>query len=322
MHMKKYLIILCLVFSLSSVSAQQLKINEAIEYLNSLSDKYLKNKKKDWAGYKFYYYDNTDYIMMVLTASSLSTGNEDHSEGINAPLNEYAETRVVNSPLDTFMLSLATYKTLPRKIEKNNIYCWETLSFRDAKNIALRQTPQESGIGFDIQVPCHLSSLLKIYDDGLKYITSLISEKESSMTIYNPFSRKDTFNQELIIPLTLDGNIFTMRASINKVPLEFVFDSGASDCSLNENTFERLVKISGASIFKKISDGLYQMADGSIKNQSRYIVSSMSIGNQVIKNIRVAITPNGSPNILGHSFIANFSNWSIDQKRQILVLKW
>jgi clan AA aspartic protease (TIGR02281 family) len=309
--MKIKVIVFTFLFILAKLEAQQLSINEVVDYLSTLTDKYPYNNSDDsirtYYRFKYGEFFSFKYLTLIKVTEYLQpTGNI---------------TRRYDS---TKSIDLDRFTTIPISQTKGNFTCYSTLILDSRLRphaAAWERDAGDANSKITLVVPCYLEDLLNIYYRGIRHIVSMLSEKREKIYIQDPFSDKGLIASNLSISLTRAGNLFTIVGVVNLQPIEFIFDSGASDCSLNESTFSRVYNKFDTSSFRKLPDGLYKMADGSIKSQSRYLLRGIMINNQLVQDIRITVSPDGSPNLLGNSFLKHFSSWSLDQKNLILTLK-
>jgi predicted aspartyl protease len=63
----------------------------------------------------------------------------------------------------------------------------------------------------------------------------------------------------------------------------------------------------------------YKSADGSINLSPVFLLHSIKIGNVEVHNVR-ASTSKGDMPLLGQAFLRRFSNWSIDNTANVILL--
>ena len=51
------------------------------------------------------------------------------------------------------------------------------------------------------------------------------------------------------------------------------------------------------------------------------MLRSFSISTRTLENIKASVAPGNAVPLLGQSFLQRFSSWSIDNERQVLLLK-
>lgn len=325
--MKAFFLSLLILLMLIKLDAQRLGTVDVINYLNSLSEKYLlRSDKKPSIGYKFYLGDN-NFLSLERNLIYYSEGDsnsdtiaiKDEAE-VDTASNQGGTKLLVIEPIDTTWIDLETYRVLKRQIKRTNLSCYETLPFRDEKSLKPEMTRDYCRCGFDIVVPCSHSALLNIYEKGIQYLVSILADNTDKISIFNPFADLQKKVSSISISLKRSGSNFIVAATINKQPIEFVLDTGASDCVLNEATFKRLFNASNHNLYVRIPDGLYKIANGSIIQQPRYKISGINLNGFKVDNIVITVVPNNVQNLLGNSFLGLFSSWKIDNENNLLTI--
>lgn len=166
---------------------------------------------------------------------------------------------------------------------------------------------------------------LKVYYNGLRYLASLIkaqAQNTKETEVEDPFATKRTSNTESRILIKKNNGVVFVPVRIgNLLTTDFVFDSGAGECSISSQLEKQLIK---NGIIKKsdyLSNGLYKLADGTIIENRRVNICLMQIGNKIVKNIIASIGDTDSPNLLGQSFLAKLKTWSINNDAGVLTIK-
>lgn len=126
------------------------------------------------------------------------------------------------------------------------------------------------------------------------------------------------FSQEAIKMKKVNGT-YQIPCKVNGVPMNFVFDTGASDVSISLTEAEYLIKnnlLTEEDFIKKTS---YKIADGSIIEGTQIVLKSLQIGNTIIKNVKASIIHNSkAPLLLGQSAINRLGKYSIDNDKLII----
>ena len=124
------------------------------------------------------------------------------------------------------------------------------------------------------------------------------------------------------IPLQRDGGVFLTKVTINNaITLDFILDSGAADVAIPVDVFLTLTR-TGTIIASDIhEERSYANADGVITRQRTFTIRSLKLGSITIHNVQASVGAAASPLLLGQSFLQRFGGWSIDNSRQVLVLK-
>ncbi len=130
---------------------------------------------------------------------------------------------------------------------------------------------------------------------------------------YNPHatSIKSTLSNSSI-PLEKQGGVYHIDVTIGTTIEKFILDSGASEVLINQALERKLIN---DNILKKehyLTPALYRIADGSIIEQRRLIIPSVTIGDFTIENVHASVGAGNVPLLLGKSVLDKFSKWSIN----------
>ncbi len=124
------------------------------------------------------------------------------------------------------------------------------------------------------------------------------------------------------VTLRRHGGVLMVPALLDdSVSADFVVDSGASDVVLPETVVDDLRKAGKFSDADFNGTQMVQIANGSIVKARTFTLRSLSVGNRVVTNLHASVAPANATALLGQSFLQRFATWSIDNERQVLVLK-
>ena len=124
------------------------------------------------------------------------------------------------------------------------------------------------------------------------------------------------------VPLQIQGGTFTVPVLINnKLTLNFVIDSGASDVSIPADVVLTLMRTGTLDDTDFLGERIYKLADGSIAPSKTFRIRTLKAGNRVLQNVIGSIAPVAGMPLLGQSFLSRFKAWSIDNERRMLVLQ-
>ena len=102
---------------------------------------------------------------------------------------------------------------------------------------------------------------------------------------------------------------------------DFIVDSGASDVVLPETVLDDLRKAGKFSDADFTGTQMVKIANGSVFKVRTFTLRSLSVGNRVLTNLHANVAPARATPLLGQSFLQRFASWSIDNERQVLMLK-
>ncbi len=123
------------------------------------------------------------------------------------------------------------------------------------------------------------------------------------------------------VPVVSEGKISRVNVLVGGKSISYIIDSGASDMNINESMERYLKEIGTVRSTDYLTAGKYQLADGSIKEYRRVMISTVKIGDLTIESVPANIIRDNEPLLLGKSFLNRFSFWKIDNEKKSLELK-
>jgi clan AA aspartic protease (TIGR02281 family) len=124
------------------------------------------------------------------------------------------------------------------------------------------------------------------------------------------------------VTLRRHGGVLMVPALLNdQVSVDFIVDSGASDVVLPETVLNDLRKAGKFSDADFTGTQMVKIANGSVFKVRTFTLRSLSVGNRVLTNLHANVAPANATPLLGQSFLQRFASWSIDNERQVLMLK-
>jgi aspartyl protease family protein len=333
----KYLIFLFLLFTITGYS-QSLSIEETIKYLNKLSYEHpgigyyesavdgilnAGNNCEIKITYRFSYNSSKSSLSVQETMERISCpaipkSYKNKNEKGNWIKNGNLYSFEIND-FDQNGIELISEKSDSRIEVNGNIGYYE---FDSTQN-------KYSGLGLlrkQFRITCDNPSYLKVFFNGLRYLIAIAKEQiveEKEDIVDDPFiNQKPASKTESKIPLSQSNGVFNLNVVIGgKVLSKFILDSGAGECNISTELEKKL--IANGIIMKSdyLTNGLYKLADGSIVENRRINLSKMRIGNKTISNVVVSVSSRNSPNLLGQTFLKKLEQWSIDNSKNILIIK-
>jgi clan AA aspartic protease (TIGR02281 family) len=107
----------------------------------------------------------------------------------------------------------------------------------------------------------------------------------------------------------------------DKIPLDFVVDSGASDVTVPADVVSTLMRTGTLAPTDFTGTQTYVLADGSQVPSQTFRIRSLKVGDWVLNNVTASVASANGSLLLGQSFLARFKSWSIDNVRQVLSLE-
>jgi clan AA aspartic protease (TIGR02281 family) len=121
--------------------------------------------------------------------------------------------------------------------------------------------------------------------------------------------------------LTREGGVLVLPVQINhSITLNFTIDSGASDVVIPQDVFSTLSRTGTITSKDMLASGTYELADGTRHQSRRFRIRSLEIGGLELKDITASVAPAGGSLLLGQSFLSHLPGWSIDNRRELLIV--
>lgn len=129
-----------------------------------------------------------------------------------------------------------------------------------------------------------------------------------------------TYEERVVeVPFTKEGGVCKVKCSINKLPLYFVFDTGASDVSISSVEASFMMKNDYLKSTDVIGKQNYMMANGEISAGTVLNLRDVNFGGLNLDNIRASVVHNQSaPLLLGQSVLNRLGNIEIDNIKGVL----
>ena len=112
-----------------------------------------------------------------------------------------------------------------------------------------------------------------------------------------------------------------VKITIGGITKIWLLDSGASDLLISEEYAKELKERAVLTDSNYVGEGQYSLADNSIIVCKRYKISGVKIGRFVMNNVVIAISTKAKEFLLGKSVLNKFSQWTLDNKNNVLILE-
>ncbi len=125
----------------------------------------------------------------------------------------------------------------------------------------------------------------------------------------------------LEIHLEKKSGVYELPVTVNgAVTLNFILDTGASEVKIPADVASTLLKDGTISQDDVLPGKIYKSADGSLRLSSRVIIREMDLGGVTVSRVPASIGPASGMLLLGQSFLKRLPSWSLDNKRDVLVI--
>lgn len=118
-------------------------------------------------------------------------------------------------------------------------------------------------------------------------------------------------------PFNMSGGTPQVPVLINeRLSLDFIIDSGATDVSIPSDVALTLVRTGTISDGDFLGSSDYTLADGRTSSASRINIRSLSVGGVTVHNITASVANAAGPLLLGESFLRRLPKWTINNETQ------
>jgi predicted aspartyl protease len=132
--------------------------------------------------------------------------------------------------------------------------------------------------------------------------------------------RTEASTQE--VPLQREGNSYLVPVSVNALPpMDFLLDTGSNVVALPAEVVLTLWRTGTFQSNDFIGNRTYVLADGSEVPSLTFRIRQLRVGQYVIPNVIGSLNPALTEPLLGGSFLSRFAAWTIDNQRNVLVLR-
>lgn len=123
------------------------------------------------------------------------------------------------------------------------------------------------------------------------------------------------------IPFTKNGNMMTIKCTINNLPLHFIFDTGASVITISDVEANFMLKNGYLRDNDIMGKSQYLIANGSIIDGTILNLRHVNFGGLELENVRATVVHNQkAPLLLGQSVLQKLGKIEIDNKKNMLII--
>lgn len=126
-----------------------------------------------------------------------------------------------------------------------------------------------------------------------------------------------------VIPIKfMDSGIYEIQASVNGISMKFILDTGASNVSMSRVEADFLIKQGSIDQTDILEDAQMVDANGVVTTVSMINLKKVRLGTKTLNNVRAVVVDNQkAPLLLGQSVLQQFGTYTIDNKRNVLILE-
>lgn len=123
------------------------------------------------------------------------------------------------------------------------------------------------------------------------------------------------------VPFTAANGVTKVDCTINGLPLNFVFDTGASDVTISQTEANFMYKNGYLNQKDVIGKQRYQTADGNISVGTTFMINHINFGGLELTGVRASVVANQkAPLLLGQTILQRLGKIEIDNEKKVLKI--
>lgn len=123
------------------------------------------------------------------------------------------------------------------------------------------------------------------------------------------------------VPFTTSNGVTKVDCTINGLPLNFIFDTGASDVTISQTEANFMFKNGYLAQKDIIGKQRYQTADGNISVGTVFILNKINFGGLELNSVRASVVANQkAPLLLGQTVLQRLGKIEIDNAKKVLKI--
>ena len=123
------------------------------------------------------------------------------------------------------------------------------------------------------------------------------------------------------IPFTKSGGVTKVDCTINNLPLNFIFDTGASDVTISQVEANFMYKNGYLDSRDIVGKKTYQVATGAIAVGTTIILKEIKFGGLILRDVRASVVESqNAPLLLGQTILQRLGKIEIDNTQRILKI--
>jgi clan AA aspartic protease (TIGR02281 family) len=137
-----------------------------------------------------------------------------------------------------------------------------------------------------------------------------------------PLQEQKAGPAQVTVPMIQKGSgVYEVACKINDLPLNFIFDTGASDISISQTEVQFMLKNNYMAQRDIKGSQRYMDANGNIEVGTRIILRKVEIGEFVLHNVVASVVNNRvAPLLIGQSALAKYGKILIDNESKTITL--
>ena len=145
--------------------------------------------------------------------------------------------------------------------------------------------------------------------------------KERTQKFHNEEGNQQGEERIVEIPFTASNGVTKVDCTINGLPLNFIFDTGASDVTISQTEANFMFKNGYLSHRDVIGKQRYRTADGNVSVGTTFILNHINFGGLELTGVKASVVANQkAPLLLGQTILKRLGKIEIDNERRVLKI--
>lgn len=183
-------------------------------------------------------------------------------------------------------------------------------------------------INVPIKVSENIDNNTYLFDVKVSYKGRTLKQETISITTSNPRKQQTVSsgtggaNRNKIVRMRkMSGNTYLVSCKVNGLPLDFIFDTGASSVTLSRKQAQFMLRNGYLSRSDIVGSSSYQTASGDIATGMVIKLKRIEISGLVLNNVEATIINSDSaPLLLGQSALSRLGKIQIDYRNSTLTI--
>jgi clan AA aspartic protease (TIGR02281 family) len=204
------------------------------------------------------------------------------------------------------------------KEEKKN----KELQYESVLNIERIKAHEELVVNIPVKASSEIDNISNSFQINVLYKGASLASNSLSFASYNKSKRVGSNSGSKVIKMKkMSGNTFLISCKVNGLPLDFIFDTGASAVTMSLNEANFMLKNGYLSPEDILGREHYQTASGAIQAGTKVILKKIEINGLVLRNIEASIIhTDNAPLLLGQSALKQLGTIQIDYNNSTLTI--
>jgi len=147
-----------------------------------------------------------------------------------------------------------------------------------------------------------------------KMAVEKVTKKEPELMVVEP--------ETAILPMkNISSGTYEIKCQINGLPLNFLFDTGASDISISQTEVDFMLKNGYLDKADVLGAQKFQYANGDIEVGTKILLRKVNLGGFILRNVTASVVLNTkAPLLIGQSALGKYGKIIIDNDKKTITI--